>query len=171
MKLRKHVDAKEKIVMLHSVYKKICPEVIFPPLIMMTVAVLFSGCGIKAPPVPPRQVQPPAVNDLASSIDGNLLELTWTYSMDEKNETSGVSGFIVYRSKRKLSEPECENCPVAFERVEDIPIRVKDAENVIKGVMTYDEVLENGFRYRYKVTVYTNKGIAGSDSNIVDFEY
>lgn len=171
MKLRKHIVTKEKDGMLHSDYKKICPGVILSLLLTMTVAFLFSGCGKKAPPIPPRQVQPPAVNDLALSVDGNLLELTWTYSMDEKNEASGVSGFIVYRSKHRRSEPACESCPVTFERVEDLPIRVKDAENVIKGLMTYDEVLENGFRYRYKVTVYTNKGITGSDSNIVDFEH
>lgn len=161
---------KEK-TMLHFVYKKSSPDVVLPLLIVITLSVLFSGCGKKAPPLPPRQIQPPAVNDLTSSVDGNLLELNWTYPVDKKNTASGVSGFIVYRSKQKLSEPECEVCPVTFERVEDIPIRVKHAESVIKGVMTYNEVLEKGFRYRYKVTVYTNKGLSGSDSNLVDFEH
>ncbi|MBW1842341.1 MAG: hypothetical protein JRI75_11210 [Deltaproteobacteria bacterium] len=157
--------------MIHSIIKKRCSKVILFFFAVTAVALLFSGCGIKAPPVPPRQVPPPAVNDLTESIVGDLLELTWTYSMDKKNENSGVSGFIVYRSRQKLSDPVCEDCPITFERAQDIPIGVGDAEQVIKGVMTYNEILEKGFRYRYKITVYTDKGVAGSDSNIVDFEH
>lgn len=171
MVLKMRAGAKEKHVMLHSVNSRVCSEVTLTVIIMLAAVFLFFGCGKKAPPVPPRQVPPPAVNDLASTVDGDLLELTWTYSMGEANKSAGVSGFIVYRSKRKLSEPECADCPVAFERVKDIPVRVTDAENVIKGVMTYTEFLERGFRYRYKVTVYTHQGTAGSDSNIVDFEH
>ena len=157
--------------MIHSIIKKRCSEIILLFFVVTTGVLLLSGCGKKAPPVPPLQVPPPAVNDLTESIVGDLLELTWTYSVDKKTESSGVSGFIVYRSKEDLSEPVCEDCPITFERAQDIPIGVRDAEKVIKSVMTYNEILEKGFRYRYKITVYTDKGIAGSDSNIVDFEH
>ena len=37
--------------------------------ILICIVVFFPGCGRKAPPVPPDQARPPAVDDLSSSID------------------------------------------------------------------------------------------------------
>ena len=44
----------------------------------MAVSVCLFGCGRKAPPVPPRQPAIPAVKDLRSDIDGDMIVLTWT---------------------------------------------------------------------------------------------
>ena len=40
-----------------------------------------------------------------------------------------------------------------------------------QGVGTYSETLEKGFRYIYKVTVYTKAGLNSGDSNYVEFTY
>lgn len=138
--------------------------------ILITFSLLLSGCGRKAPPVAPRQVKPPAVNDLSASIDGDMLKLTWTIPREKEKVTSGLSGFIVYRSKRLSSESDCKSCPVLFKRVTDIPIEVPSSGYIKRGNMIYVETMEKGYRYIYKVTFYA-EGIISSDSNYVDFIY
>ena len=135
--------------------------------ILLCTAVFSPGCGRKAPPVPPGQVRPPAVDDLSSSIDGDMLELAWTLPDEKEKIASGMTGFIVYKSKTSLSEPDCEKCPVLFKKIADIPVQEKD----INKKIIYRENLENGYRYIYKVTVYTKTGAFGKDSNYIEFDH
>ena len=143
---------------------------IFQILVLIGFAFIISGCGIKGPPIPPRHVVPPAVNDLIKSIDGNILRLTWTIPGEKEMFTSGDAGFIVYSSKTLLSEPYCKDCPVLFTRVADIPIETKDLEKKDEGIIKYSETLEKGYRYIFKVNTYL-KGATSSDSNRVDFVF
>ncbi|MEA3428276.1 MAG: hypothetical protein U9Q84_03435 [Thermodesulfobacteriota bacterium] len=136
------------------------------------LCLIVFGCGRKAAPVPPGQVRPPAVDDLSSSIDGDMLKLAWAIPHENGPHKKGKiasepDGFIVYRSKTLLSEPVCKKCPVLFKRIADIPIEEKDVNKKI----TYEETLEKGYRYIYKVTVYTNTGASGKDSNYIEFDY
>ncbi len=99
------------------------------PFSIMIIFVLFSySCGKKAPPVPPREKKPPAVNDLSTSIDGDTLKLTWAIPKEKGRIISDLSGFIVYRSKMLLSDSDCEVCPVPFKRVADIPFEAKGSK-------------------------------------------
>ena len=140
-------------------------------LSILSIFVLFvSGCGKKAPPVPPRQKKSHAVNDLHANIDGETLKLTWAISKEKGKIISDLSGFIVYRSKMLLLDSDCEVCPVPFKRVADIPIEAKGFEYMKKGNSAYTETLEKGYRYIYKVIVY-RKGVTSSDSNYVDLIY
>jgi hypothetical protein len=41
----------------------------------------------------------------------------------------------------------------------------------VKDSIKYSEVLEKGYRYIYKVVIYTKNGVTGKDSNMVDFTY
>jgi hypothetical protein len=135
--------------------------------ILLCIAVFFLGCGRKAPPVPPGQARPPAVDDLSSSIDEDMLELAWSIP-DEKGKIASDSvGFIVYKSKTSFSEPVCKECPALFKRIADISIEEKD----INKKITYKETLEKGYRYIYKVTVYADNGVTGKDSNYIEFIY
>jgi len=144
---------------------------VLPVSILISVAFLFIGCGRKGPPMPPRQAQPSVINDLASSIEGDFLQLTWAIPGDDRKRPAALSGFIVHRSKTSVSAPECEDCPILFQRVADIPIQAERLADLEKGVTVYTETLEKGFRYTYKVTVYTDTGFHGRDSNIVGFTY
>jgi hypothetical protein len=135
--------------------------------ILLCIAVFSPGCGRKAPPVLPGQARPPAVDDLSSSINGDMIELAWTIPDEKGKIASDLVGFIVYKSKTSLSEPVCKECPALFKRIADIPIEEKD----INKKITYKETLEKGHRYIYKVTVYADNGVTGKDSNQIDFIY
>ena len=135
--------------------------------ILLCTAVFPLGCGRKAPPVPPGQAKPPVVDDLSSSIDEDMLELAWTIPDEKGKVASGLGGFVVYKSKTSLSESDCKGCPVLFKRIADIPIKEKD----INKKITYNETLEKGYRYIYKVTVYTKTGASGKDSNYIEFDH
>ena len=140
-------------------------------LSILSIFVLFvSGCGKKAPPVPPRQKKSHAVNDLRANIDGGTLKLTWAIPREKGEIMPRLSDFIVYRSKMLHSDSDCKNCPVLFKRVADIPIEAKGSEYMKKGNSTYTETLKKGYRYIYKVIVY-RKGVTSSDSNYVDLIY
>ena len=151
-------------------YNYYCRNIIVQILVIVTFSFFLSGCGRKAPPKPPRQEEPPAVNDLSSSIDGNKLKLTWTIPEVKEKVKSDLGGFYVFRSKKLVSESDCKDCPVLFDRVSDISIE-DNLENIGKDRrIFYTETLEKGYRYIYKVVVYTNNGVTGKDSNIIDIQ-
>lgn len=136
-------------------------------ILSILLCIVVFGCGRKAAPVPPGQVMPPAVDDLSSSIDEDMLELAWTIPDENGKIASDLGGFIVYKSKTSLSGSDCKECPVLFKRIADIPIEEKD----INKKITYNETLEKGYRYIYKVTVYTKTGASGKDSNYIEFDH
>jgi len=139
--------------------------------ILLCIAVFSLGCGRKAPPVPPRHEPPPAVNDLSSSIEGDMLRLFWTVPEANKKIMSNLSGFVVYRSKKIVSKSECKKCPLLFKRIADVPVDVINQKDSKKKFMTYNETLEKGYRYSYKVTAYSDSGITGRESKCIEFIY
>lgn len=129
----------------------------------------FSGCGKKGLPVPPRHVQPPAINDLTASIDNDTLKLTWTIP-GKKEMIEGLSGFTVYRSKIPVSESDCKDCPLVFNRIFDMPVETKKIQDMEHDKITYHETLEKGYKYVYKVISYT-KWVKSDDSNHAEIIY
>ena len=150
-------------------YNYCCRSIIVQILIIVAFSIFLSGCGKKAPPKPPRQEKPPVVDDLSYSLDGDNLKLTWTIPEVKRKVKSGLGGFYVFRSKKSVSEPDCKNCLKIFKRVADISL--EHMGNSEKDSIKYAEVLEKGYRYIYKVVVYTTNGVMGEDSNVVDFTY
>ena len=133
----------------------------------MLLFLVLASCGKKGTPSPPRQLPPPAVGDLTMGRTDDSLTLTWTVPKGKKRVISGYAGFLVYRSKQAVSEKECKGCPILFARVGDVPI-----ENETPGdPVTFSETLEKGYRYIYKVTVYSTSGLFSGDSNMVRFTY
>jgi len=136
--------------------------------ILIAVFILLPGCGKKGPPVPPRHKPVPAVSDLKYGIDGNILTLTWTIPKEKEKAKSASTGFIVYRSKRPISDSDCKNCPKLFQKVSDITIDTPGYEN---KNMEYREEIEKGFVYAYKVVLYTKSGAQSRDSNNINFNF
>jgi len=149
-------------------YNYCCRSIIVQILIIVAFSVFLSGCGKKAPPKSPYQEEPPIVDDLSYSLDGDRLKLTWTTPEVKRKVKSGLGGFYVFRSKKLVSESDCKNCPVIFKRVADILLQGTESSG--RDSIKYTEAIEKGYRYIYKVVVYTNNGVIGKDSNIVDLQ-
>ena len=43
-------------------------------VMIVSIYLIFCGCGKKGPPVPPRLEKPPAIEDLSYRLDGSSLE-------------------------------------------------------------------------------------------------
>jgi hypothetical protein len=131
----------------------------------------YTGCGIKDLPVPPPQYRPPAVNDLRFSLENGRLHLAWTAPSTTEKTKFKLSGCSVYRSVRPLSDGDCKNCPVPYEKVADVPAvstRTNDPSSV---EMSYHETLTVNADYSYKVVCFSKEGAAGDGSNVVNFIY
>jgi len=128
----------------------------------MLLCLCILGCGRKEMPTAPRQVLPQPVTDLGVQLNGNQVELTWSFSK-ALSGSEPIKGFGVFRASESVSE-SCSNCPFLFHRVADIPfLEGRDGASV----MTYRDTLEKGIRYRYKVICYSTKGLSSKDSNVV----
>ena len=131
----------------------------------MLLCLCILGCGKKEMPSAPRQVPPQPVTDLRLRLAGNQVELTWSFSKAHYG-SEPVKGFGVFRASESVSE-SCGNCPFLFKRVAEVPF---PADRDGAAVMTYRDMLESGYRYRYKVICYSTTGLAGKDSNVVVVE-
>lgn len=116
---------------------------------------LAAGCGVKEWPSVPMQVVPEAVR-LSIETSGRRVKLTWTVS---QGSSVRVAGTRVFRSSVHVSD-DCKNCPVAFSKVADIPYD--------NATMIYTDTIEKDYRYKYKLVCYTDRGVFGKDSNIVE---
>ena len=157
--------------MYNYCFRNIIVQILIIGAFSVFLSGFLSGCGKKAPPKPPLHEVPPIVTDLSYTINGDKLKLTWTVPKVKQKVKSGLSGFVIYRSKKPFSKSECLNCPVVFKRIADIPIKANGSGNLKEDIITYNEILEKGCRYIYKITVYADNGMTGDDSNQIDFVY
>jgi hypothetical protein len=131
---------------------------------------MLSGCGRKAPPKPPRKASPPQVKDLGYSISEDSIKLSWTIPKTSDKAKSPATGFLIYRSKQPASEADCANCPITFIKIGDVPVRGGVSGRPEPSVV-FDQTIEPGYRYIYKIKAYDDDGVAGKDSNLIDFTY
>ncbi|MEX1329948.1 MAG: hypothetical protein AB1Z29_24370 [Desulfobacterales bacterium] len=146
---------------------------ILPALACATLIIfasMLSGCGRKAPPKPPRVSSPPQVIDLGYSISEDSVKLSWTIPETSDKDESPATGFIIYRSKQSVSEADCANCPITFTKIDDVPVRAGASGRPDSSVV-FAETIEPGYRYIYKIKAYDDDGVAGKDSNLIDFTY
>jgi len=146
---------------------------ILPALACATLIIfasMLSGCGRKAPPRPPRESSPPQVIDLGYSISEDSVKLSWTIPKTSDKDESSATGFLIYRSKQSVSEADCENCPITFIKIEDVPVRGGVSGRPESSVV-FAQTIEPGYRYIYKIKAYDDDGVAGKDSNLIDFTY
>ncbi|MBU4010432.1 MAG: hypothetical protein KJ882_06670 [Proteobacteria bacterium] len=134
----------------------------------MLVLLSVSSCGRKGPPVAPRQVAVPAVNDLESIIEINNVILTWTVPKTKEKESPPITGFVIHQAKYSVSEDFCENCPINYKPVAEVAADFNGNDRKIK----YIKQLDKGFKYFFKVTAFSKNMTSESrDSNIIKFDY
>jgi hypothetical protein len=138
-------------------------------IIWLTAATIILGCGKKGPPEPPSGNKPPQVRDLGYSITGNTIKLSWTIPEVTENAKSAIAGFLIYRHQQPAYERECPGCPVSFKQVGDVPAHRAGSGESAAAPLVFTQTIELGYRYKYKVKAYDDRGIGSRDSNIVQF--
>lgn len=133
--------------------------------ILTALLILFSACGKKGPPVPSSYVAPPVVEGLQVILENDIAKLRWPIPEWDGKDENALAGFYVYRSKVALSAEECEDCPVRYKKEADIRIKTNESET------SFAERIEKGFRYSYRVSVYTGRGYEGEKSEAVTVDY
>ncbi len=131
--------------------------------LLAVLIILVSACGKKAPPIPSTYVAPPVVEGLQVVLENHIAKLKWP--VPEWEGKNALADFYVYHSRIVLSDAGCENCPVRFKKAKDIRIESN------KSWGSYEEPLEKGFRYFFKVSAVTDNGNEGEPSEIVTIDY
>jgi hypothetical protein len=124
------------------------------------VALLAAGlwaCGVKAPPVPPQHPPLPAVVDLAATLDGDTVTLTWNHDRTAR----GVAGYEVVRSAADPARPPCPGCPLVYQKAGTA------AASRDTAAVTFTEQVPAGFVYTYKVRAVGSSGDRGADAGTV----
>lgn len=127
----------------------------------MLLGVGYTGCGVKGPPLAPRQQPVTAVLDLAYTLADQTIALTWRLPGPLSGRQATHAVFVLHRSRTALGESDCDGCPLVFEKVATIPY-VSTPSNRFST----DAPLEPGYRYVFKVRLEMD-GAAGTDSNAV----
>ena len=125
----------------------------------------YFGCGIKGPPVPPRRLPVPAIQNLAYQVADGSATLTWSLPGPLSGRQAEQAAFGLYRSRTALEKPACDGCPQVFEKVATVSYVHTDANRY-----SIDVPLEPGYRYVFKVRLETG-GSSGPDSNSILFDH
>ena len=141
----------------------ICATVVWPVIAVSGIL----GCGKKAPPLPPHSDPVPPVTDLSHDLQGSRVVLTWSIPDEVKQGAFGEGEMILSRASTKLTGELCPDCPLVFQRIAVLPIlRAKGEPNP-----TYEEEVQQGFRFTYKVVFHMDSGRSSGPSNLVAFDY
>ena len=129
-------------------------------IVSIVIALLFSACGKKAPPLPMTLPLAGGINDLSGEVKDGVLFLSFTVPQKNKDgsEIKDLGGFRVFKS--------CGTCSGAFEPFKNISLEETKGYTIDRGrLYIYDEDVMNGFEYAYRVYPYTKKGTRGDTSN------
>ena len=123
------------------------------------------GCGVKGPPVPPRQPALPAVVELDHRTAGTTVTLTWRTAAPLTGGAAHTARYVIYRSRTDLTGPACDTCPLVFEKIATVA-----HEKGLAPPYAARLPLEAGYRYTFKVRLEAG-GLTGPDSPTVQFDY
>ncbi len=109
--------------------------------LFLIVSFLAPSCGKKGPPLAPIKEGNvlAAPENVAYTLEGNQVTLTWTHTIDPVNAKLAPEAFNVYMATKDLDG--CEGCPFVFESVGVIPM----------PDMVYRRSLETGLLYYFRV--------------------
>lgn len=116
------------------------------------------GCGKKGDPLPPEHLMPQPPLKLAHELKGDALLLTW-HNQEADNKGGGIEIFRAVKSG--LPEEECRTCPLDFELIASLP----------PSASQYQQSIDKGFVYFYKVRCYTENTLYSDYSKKIEFEY
>ncbi len=121
----------------------------------------LAGCGVKGPPLPPREIKPERITSLKALPDKDGIRLTWPRP---DNYAGGhpmrdLAGFAVMRAQGSAS----------MTRVAELPITDRERFQKMDRFEWVDAATVTGSTYRYQVVSTTIDGYRSDPSNEVAF--
>ena len=123
----------------------------------------LAGCGRKMSPIAPGAYAPPAVKNLTFELQEETLTLYWPMPVVRSPKESPAVGFKILRARQTASEAECRTCSVRYE----VAGEVRSAGQDPSGRMQFQDRLEPGYTYRYKIVSISADGLESRESAVV----
>jgi Prokaryotic lipoprotein-attachment site len=127
------------------------------------LTLLLSGCGRKGPPLPPEDVVPRRIADLAASNVAGGIQLSWRrpelYSDGER--MTDLGGFTVERAI---------GAALTYQKIATLEVTDRDRFRQIKRFTHVDSDVTPGVAYRYRVVSFTVDRYVSAPSNAVTIE-
>jgi hypothetical protein len=123
----------------------------------------LAGCGRKMPPIAPGAYPPPTVKNLTFELKEDVLTIFWPMPAVRLQKESPAAGFKILRARQRASEAECRTCSLRFE----VAGEVRSAGQVPSARIQFQDRLEPGYNYRYKVISVSADGIESRESEVV----
>lgn len=127
---------------------------------IFALLMIFTGCGKKGDPLPPRARLPAAIADLKASAVPEGIVLNWSLT----GPTDG-GGFRIIRSETAAGNA-CPGCPQDYRMLVTLAVADNRLGREGGGRFRYvDAAVAAGFFYSYRVAVRNNSGNYGEESN------
>lgn len=128
---------------------------------------VLAGCGRKLPPSPPGVNPPPAVRDLALSLSGAIVTLSWSPVDPREPAAVPAASYKVFRSRVPEADKDCSACPAPYLLVGELLARSRSPGSRVQ----FSQELQPGYHYRFKVVAFSADGAKAVDSNMVEVSH
>lgn len=127
---------------------------------LLSAALVFTGCGKKGDPIPPRLSLPPAIADLKASAVAEGVSLGWSAS----GPVQRVDHFRIARSETAAAQA-CPGCPQEYRILDRLKLsepRLKRSGEREFGFL--DASVRDGYYYSYQVSACDSRGYCAEAS-------
>jgi hypothetical protein len=133
----------------------------------LVLALLLTGCGLKANPVPPvpALAQKPSEQKFQVSAEGNMVVLTWRL----QNPGGTISHMNIEKSQLGSAGNICKDCPRTFEKIGQL--QVLNAKNEKNEYRFADLLVQKGKIYSYRLKLCDESGDCRESQTVeIDFK-
>lgn len=136
---------------------------------LLLFLLVIMACGRKAPPVRPQPPLLPQVIGLKTTVEDDILELSWrvTATVPERED---IDSFYLHQAVTPFEESACANCPKKFKRIATIPLIPFTQLSSGAKQWRYRIPIDEKFRYSFKINILFSNGNLGPYSKVVELE-
>jgi hypothetical protein len=116
------------------------------------------------PPIAPGAYPPPVVKNLMFELKEDQLTLFWPAPAVRSEKESPAVGFKVLRARQTASEAECRTCRLRYQVAGEVRLAGQDPS----ARLQFQDRLEPGYKYRYKIISYSVDGLESRESDSLD---
>ncbi len=128
---------------------------------LVALLLIYTGCGLKSDPIPPKIKLPAAITDLSVESSREGILLAWSIDPREK-----IGTFRIFRTEPVPGIVACPGCPQDYRPLRTIPLTdagLRSEEG--KKFYYVDGDVRAGFFYSYRIAVCDRSEHCGAASN------